>query len=190
MDEAVSHEARIVLAIPLDCLPRSSLVDALHLAASLKAVLRTRLLGGADWAVVSAWGAAHGLIGACDEDGYVFVGRAESVVREAMALDTSPEPHEVPLGLLLGYPPCCCQAIADVKEANIDAFAERARQWAFPGEFSLIDPGGYAEGRALICHLPCSPSCTASLTLAKRALAFLNENPELLAMGTWGVTSS
>lgn len=185
MDKAISDKAHLVLTLPLDCLPPSALVDALHLAAGLKVVLRTRLIRGADWANVSAWCNAHELVGVRDEEGYAIIGLTDSVVREALTLDMSPNPHEIALGVLLGYPPCCCRAIAEVGEAAIDAYAEATRNRNFGGDYSLINPGEYVDGRTLICHLPCSPWCDDSLKLAKKALGFLRNDPRLLAMENW-----
>ena len=65
--------SRLLEALPFGCLPRSSLVDALHLAAGTKEVLRTRLLDGCDVKPILDWCKASGLVGKADEDRFVFL---------------------------------------------------------------------------------------------------------------------
>jgi hypothetical protein len=120
-----------------------------------------------------------------DEDRFVVVGKHSGLVEHALRVDRSSTPHEITLGILLGYPICCCRAVADAGEAEIDRLAERASRWEFSGEYSLIDPSGHAEGESLVCHVPCSPRCFPSLQLAFRALAFLQQHPRLLKFGNW-----
>lgn len=160
------------------------MVDALHLAAGLKRVLRTKLSDLAGWCHVLDWCTTNNLVGTLDKDGYVVVGWTESVVHRAMSLDVSSQPHEMDFGTLLGYPACCCKAIAQVGEAAIDDYADRASKWPYDGEYALINPSQYTHGLALICHVPCSPNCRQSLILAKQALAFLKVNPKLIEW--WG----
>ncbi|MDW8243037.1 MAG: hypothetical protein RMJ88_07475 [Thermogemmata sp.] len=180
MDETVCQETELILSLPLDCLPCSALVDVLHLAAGLKKVMRTKLLNGADETTVISWCTAHSLVGMCDEERYVFIGKTRDAVLQALAIDKSQTPHEMQFGTLLGYPSCCCEAVARIGEAAIDDYAKTVAHWMFPGEYILINPRGYTQGQSLICHLPCSPICEQSLTMAKQALVFLQDKPKLL----------
>lgn len=176
MDTNLSFEACLVLSVPLDSLPPSALVDIIHLAAGLKQIVRTRLLSPEAFGKVASWCLRFGLVSTCDEDGYVFIGNDLGLVRQAMTLDLSPHPHEIPLGILLGYPLCCCQAIASVGESGIEAYKEIVASWDFSNEYDLINPLGYTRGQSLICHLPCSAKCNLSLIIAKRASSFLRNN--------------
>jgi len=175
----------LILSLPLDCLPQSALVDTLLLAAGVKRVLRTKLLDGADVEKVRQWYESHGLFGATDEDGFVFVGRRPDVVEVSLLLDRSSLAHELPFGLLLGYPACCCQAVAVVGEAEIDRLSRETAAWEFKGDFALIDPSGYAAGEALIAHVPCSSKCVASLQSALKVLSFLCNCNDLPTLSNW-----
>jgi hypothetical protein len=166
----------MVRSIPRDALPASAGVDVLHLSANLKSAFRSRLATPNLCSVVEQWCEQHGLAFQVDQDGFVCVARTNVLAARLLEVDRSPEPHERTLGLLLGYPSCCCEYVANVGESNIDKLAEQMREWRFLGEYRLIDPTGYLRGSSLICHLPCSPCCTVSLTIARLALRFLNEH--------------
>ena len=183
--KALTESARLVETLPLNCLPPSSLVDALHLAAGTKEVFRSRLLDEADTGVFADWCKANGMAGIVDEDTFVVVGKNLDVVEHALLIDRSPVPHEMPFGLLLGYPTCCCRVVAEAGEAEIDRLVDEASTWEFSGVFSMIDPSGYADGEALICHVPCSPRCLPSLRLAQIAMSFLHAHPHLLLFRNW-----
>jgi hypothetical protein len=173
----------LIETLPLGCLSPSSLVDALHLAAGTKQVLRTRLLDGANIGPVLGWYKTNGLEGMVDEDRFVVVGKHCEVVEQAIRIDRSPVPHEMTLGLLLGYPACCCGKVAEAGEAQIDRLADAASRWQFIGDYSLIDPSGYVDGEALICHVPCSSQCSPSLQLAYLTLALIHSEPRLATHG-------
>ena len=49
-------------------------------------------------------------------------------------------PHEASLGRLLGYPPCCCEFVAECGETRIDELAGEVARWAFRDIYQLIDP--------------------------------------------------
>jgi hypothetical protein len=149
------------------------LVDALHLAAGTKRVFRTRLLADVPADSVLGWTRSARLVGFVDAERYFFAGLTRQEVECAATLDAATTPHEFGFGALLGYPDCCCRAVAAVGEANIDAHAHVVSRWAFAGRHRLIDPGGYRGGLALISHLPCSPTCDHSLELAERVLRYL-----------------
>lgn len=180
MDETpYPDRTQLVLTLPLDRLPASALVDALHLAAGTRRVLRTRLLAAADAGAVLDWCRRCGLAGRVDGAGYLFVGLVDADVDRAAILDASTSPHEKAFGTLLGYPACCCNAIAAVGEQAIDEYALSVAEWDFAGPYRIIDPSGYAGGLSLICHLPCSPTCGSSLLLARTAASYLTNSSAL-----------
>lgn len=183
--KGISESEELILSLPLDCMPPSALVDTLLLAAGVKAVLRTRVKDDADVGKVRRWCDSHGLAGTVDEDRFLVVGRSNDVVEDALFIDRSPFAHEMTFGLLLGYPACCCQVVAEAGEAEIDRLARVAAAWDFRGEFALIDPSGYAAGEALIAHVPCSAECVPSLQMARKALALLAGNPHLIGLPNW-----
>ncbi len=166
----------LVGSIPCEALPASAAVDALHLSANLKSAFRCRLRVPTLFSLVKPWCELHGLVIRGDQDGFVCVARTMELATRVLEVDRSAEPHERMLGLLLSYPRCCAEFVALAGESNIDLLAEQIRQWRFDGEYRLIDPSGYLGGTSLICHLPCSPVCEASLVIARSALRFVNQH--------------
>lgn len=175
----------LVQSMPCEAFPASAAVDVLHLAAGLKSAFRSRLSSVARLSSVQRWCEAHGLAVSIDEDGFVCVAETEDLARRVLEVDRSPEPHERTLGLMLGYPPCCCEFVERVGEAGIDMLAEQMRSWRFVGECRLIDPSDYLKGSSLICHLPCSPCCAPSLALTRAALLFLDQHRDELGFSRW-----
>ena len=142
------------------------------MSANLKSAFRCRLTDPSLFPLLKPWCKQHGLAVRVDRDGFVCVAKTIELATRLLEVDRSPQPHERILGLLLGYPLCCAEFVADAGESNIDALAAEIRQWAFAGEYRLIDPSSYLDGASLICHLPCSPRCSASLAIARGALLF------------------
>lgn len=178
----------LVRTIPREGLPPSAGVDALHLSAHLKSAFRSRLTAPAFVPLVKQWCERHGLAVRFDQDGFVCVARTMELADRILEVDRNPEPHERTLGLLLNYPHCCAEFVAHAGESNIDRLAEQIRNWMFAGEYGLIDPSGYLDGTSLICHLPCSPTCSASLEIARSALQFVNQyrlEPGFERWSTW-----
>lgn len=155
-------------------MPRSATVDMLQFLATTKPAVRLdlALATTAGERSLRRW-ATEAKFGIADDGSFLVIAKAAVEPATVLAVDRSPQPHEATLGELLGYPRCCSRAVAFVGEANIDRLAARQATWAFVGEFSAIDPSGYAGGRALVSHLPCSPDCTRSLGLARSAAAFV-----------------
>jgi len=127
---------------------------------------------------VAAWCQQYGLVLQADSEGYICIASTAELADLVLLVDRSVEPHERQLGKLLGYPVCCCNFVAALGEANIDWLAPEIANWLFVGRFRRIDPTGYLKGKSLICHLPCSPQCRASLNLAEKALDFIKANSE------------
>jgi hypothetical protein len=85
----------------------------------------------------------------------------------------------------LGYPPCCCTAIATAGESAIDDCAAIAADWNYSGCYRMINPAAYRAGGSLICHVPCSPTCDASLSLATRAWSVARQNLHRPRFSLW-----
>ncbi len=129
-------------------------------------------------AKLAAWCEQYSFAFKVDDEGYVCVARDIYLASIILSVAQSFEPHELRLGSLLGYPSCCCNFVSVIGEANIDTLAVEVATWSFVGRFRLINPSGYLDGKSLICHLPCSPECSASLRIAEQALNFIEANYE------------
>ena len=168
----LADEAAAFAALPHRTLPLSAGVDFLHMVACGKPAVRFKLTehGSTDLAL---WCAAHGDACRVDEDGFCCVAPTLSLAERVLEVDRRTEPHELELGLLLGYPRCCSEGVAEIGESAIDDHAAVVARWPYAGRYRLIDPSGYRRGDSLVCHLPCSPACGPSLELALRAARFL-----------------
>jgi len=163
----------LVRSFPSEALPASAAVDVLLFSANLKAAFRCRLRSNNLLPLVKLWCESYGLTVQVDQDGFISVAKSVELAIRVLEVDRSQEPHEQTLGLLFGYPKCCCEFVGRIGESKIDYLAEQIRQWKFDGEYRLIDPTDYLAGTSLICHLPCSPVCSASLKIARSALQFV-----------------
>jgi hypothetical protein len=159
-------------ALPHDTLPRSAGVDFLHLLVSRKPAVRFKLTDHGSTAI-SGWCHAHGYACRVDDEGYCCVARTASFAEHVLEVDRRSEPHELELGLLLGYPRCCADVVALIGESAIDEHALVVAAWTYEKGFRSIDPSGYRSGTSLICHLPCCPTCLPSLEIASSAARFL-----------------
>ena len=162
-------------ALPWSDLPPSFRVDLLQLLSASRPAIRTHVRETARQGL-RAWCTASGLDFAADGP---WVGLSTEVGRAARILqtDASPAPHEFDLGLLLGYPACCCEQAALVGESQLDRYAQDVASWPLRDGYALLDISRYAEGLALISHLPCSPDCEPSRVLAEQSVAWLNDQP-------------
>jgi hypothetical protein len=149
-------------------LAASVAVDALGVLVIAKPAMRT--FAGDRASALLAWASDANLSAAADHDGFVAVAHSKSLAGRVLAVDRSPDDHCAELGTLLGYPRCCADRVAALGESAIDDYAESVDAWLYEGPFRLIDTSGYRSGRALISHLPCSPTCLGSLELARRCL--------------------
>lgn len=171
-------------SLPHITLPLSAGVDFLHLVACGKPAVRFKLTEHGS-VHLAKWCAAHGYACLVDEDGFCCVAPTVHRATRVLEVDRRTEPHELELGLLLGYPQCCCAAIAAVGESAIDEHAAVVATWPFEGRFRLIDPSGYRMGDSLICHLPCGPRCEPSLQLVSRAASFIRGRLAGAPFGRW-----
>lgn len=175
-------------AFPWRLFGPSAAVDLLRLSAGCTQAVRLRLTSNVDVAYVLDWGRANELGVVVDEERFVALASDVDHARHVLQVDAADRPHELTLGVLLGYPLCCAQEIARIGENAIDARAREIATWRFPGRWAAIEPGGYLAGRSLISHLPCSERCAPSLRQARRALECLDEIggvPAYVEMRNW-----
>lgn len=182
--DATAFAASTFAALPLKQLPASTWVDFLHLVALGKPAVRVRVSepGRQD---LARWCTIYRYAWSSDTDGFFCVAHSQNLADHILEVDRRTEPHELNLGLLLGYPSCCCEAVAELGESKIDDYAMAVASWGFQRQFRLINPSGYTQGASLICHLPCSPCCEDSLKIAMRAARFLRERLEHPAFASW-----
>ena len=171
-------------ASPREELALSAGVDFLHLVFLRKPAIRFQLPEPAVNSI-SQWCEAYHYYFSLDDEGFCCVARRESLPYRLLEVDRRPVPHALELGQLLGYPRCCCRAIASIGERNIDERAVTAAGWNYEGEFRLINPARYQQGCSLICHLPCSSTCSYSLAIAKRALRVVTAYQKHAAFSAW-----
>lgn len=155
--------------VPRTPIRASTVVDMLVWCATTKPALRSQAPEGAsDDGVLQEWARSYDADFAMDRDGYFCVSRTIPA-HDVLGIDSSPEPHEYEFGVLLGYPTCCSAAGAAVGEANLDLhLSTTVAQWQFPVPYHRIDPTAYISGAALICHIPCAPTCESSLAIATK----------------------
>jgi hypothetical protein len=151
-------------------LPQSAHVDLLALRAGIRVVMRTIVRRPMQGSEVRLWFLRQGFFCGIDADGFVVVSRHPNRVRRTLALDRASYEHTYALGIALGYPACCARRAARVGESGIDSWAKIVSGARYVGHFKLIDPSGYATGRAFVSHVPCSASCTVSLRQARHLL--------------------
>jgi hypothetical protein len=160
-------------SFPFQWLRSSALVDYLLLSASVKPAARLQVDSASGLDYLMAWCQKSALDFAADVDGFACVSVEPGFASKILEIDRRTDPHEIELGVALGYPRCCCERIARVGESSIDSYAREVAQWEFTGPYRRINPAHYSSGLALISHLPCAINCGPSLAIADRALEFV-----------------
>jgi hypothetical protein len=158
--------------LPWSDMPSSFRVDLLQLLSGSRPAVRSHVAEPA-LEKLRMWCTASGLDFAA-EGPWVSVSTLVGRAAQVLEVDASPAPHEVDLGLLLGYPRCCCDQAALVGESNIDDYARSVAAWPLNDEYALLDISRYDEGVAIISHVPCSPDCEPSRILAQKSVAWLD----------------
>ena len=167
-DAASIRKLTVVLRRAPRWLRASAMVDLAHLLLGVRPAMRTRLNREVDAAVVRRWVRSLGYHASLDGDGFLVIARRPGLSARLLALDRAHGAHAHAFGLALGYPACCAKAAGRFGEAGIDAWSARIAARRFIGDFRWIDPSGYLQGRAVICHVPCSSRCAKSLIMARR----------------------
>ncbi|WP_035277437.1 hypothetical protein [Desulforegula conservatrix] len=159
--------------LPSD-LNKSNYIDFLLLLANLKPALRIKIDRNLTKHELNTWCTENHFGFSSNEGGYICVAVDKDTADLVQKTDDSYEPHEYKLGLLLGYPTCCCKNISTIGEKFIDEWeGELIKNYTFEGEFELINPKGYGAGFSLISHVPCSPVCKPSLNIAQKSLQII-----------------
>jgi hypothetical protein len=171
------------MSLPIQSLPSwlkpSASVDLAQLYFGIRPAMRTELQRPASDAAIQRWTRRFRLFPLLDKDRFLVISRSAALSRRVLALDRRPGDHTYALGLMLGYPRCCCRAAAQVGDEALDAWSETRSKNAFYGRFKAINPHGYRDGRALISHIPCSARCLASLQMADALLQRLRRPDKL-----------
>ena len=168
-------------------LPVSANVDIFLFLLKLKPFLRTRFKSALPNLLdnLRQWSLNHGFSFAYDGFNSIYMAWDKKVLEQIITLDQSFDPHEIPLGLLLGYPHCCCEKIAQLGESGIDDFEAWLSHQEFEGAFKLINPSKYVIGNAFISHVPCSTTCVESLHIAHHFANFLQSHKIETCVQPW-----
>jgi hypothetical protein len=160
----------------------SALTDLLLLAAGCRQTLHVRPWGQGLFAVIVEWARKVNLESMSD-DQYVFVISAGSgQAQAALQADRSILPHTRELGLQLGYPFCCSEEMAKWGEAAIDEGALITSKWSLFGSFRCLRVDGYFDGLSWLSHVPCSPTCHESRSMAEAGHDWLMRQPKLSSL--------
>ncbi|MCE0814781.1 DUF483 domain-containing protein [Buttiauxella sp. S04-F03] len=157
-------------------LPKSAYVDLLLFVSDMKPAIRIGVLDDIRAFKLFQWATGLGYFSKIDDNGFVFVSKVNNV-EYLIKVDQSYLDHTEELGTLLGYPICCIKSISKVGESNIDSYEENVvYNWEFENDFQLINPKLYYQGCSLISHIPCTPTCIRSLSIARKALSIVKNN--------------
>lgn len=157
-------------------LPKSAYVDLLLFISDIKPAIRIGVLDDVRAFKLCQWATVFGYFSKIDDHGFAFVSKVNNV-EHLIQVDQSYLDHTEELGKLLGYPSCCIKKISKVGESNIDSYEENVvYSWEFENDFQLISPNLYYQGCSLISHIPCSPTCTRSLSIARKVLSIVKNN--------------
>jgi hypothetical protein len=160
----------------------SALTDLLLLAAGCRQTLRLRPLDRCFFAEIVEWARKENLESVSD-DQYVCVSSAGSRQAQAtLQADRSILPHTRELGLHLGYPICCSEEMAKWGESAIDERARIAAKWSLSGSFRCLQVNGYLDGLSWLSHVPCSPTCCESRSMAEAGHDWLMRQPTLSSL--------
>ena len=166
-----------------EILPLSSKVDLLLFLLSLKPAFRTFVASG-NMTLIKSWCDKHEFSFESDHS-FVYISSDHALNRRIKSLDAAEVPHAVELGVLLGYPKCCCNKIASIGEGKIDAYADWLNNQSFSDPYRIINTSMYSQGIALISHVPCSVVCKPSLLIAKKVLTYLRKERKKTIFSKW-----
>lgn len=109
--------------------------------------------------------AEHRLSQASTAGRVLFVGRDPARVRAAVGCELAPD-HDLALGQLLGYPRCCVEAYLEIPPPRRNAAVHRrtsaATRGTFAARLNTLDLAVFHY----VSWLPCSFSCSLSLSFA------------------------
>jgi hypothetical protein len=170
---APSLTAASVGPLPWALLPPSLRVDVLQIVAVGRPAIRSYVRNERARSDIQRW---------CDDvewsvtsDGpWICISSCADLGRHILDVDGGESRHEFELGMLLGYPECCCRFASEVGESKLDMHCAERGQSSYVGEFRALDISKYTAGLSLLAHIPCTTRCVDSLALAKACLKTVN----------------
>lgn len=167
-------------------LPLSANVDLMLFLLGQKQCFRTRIKSkDRNLCNFFEWVSSNNFYYEIKQINYLYIGIEKDFISQVSKVDHSHKRHERELGILLGYPICCVEKIAEVGEEYIDDFENWLITQSFEGAFQLINPVNYRKGFAFISHVPCSTKCQESLAQALLFSKFLIENKNEKLLNPW-----
>lgn len=151
----------------------SAAVDLALVLSGARTTLRTELAEPITAEAVRRWARGLGLYVSWDNDGFLALSRKPGLSRKLLYIDAAPGDHLAVLGRLLGYPACCVLSARRVGEGGLDHRADALGARRHIGRFRSIDATDYCSGEGLVSHVPCGPSCGASVRIARVAALYL-----------------
>ena len=168
-------------------LPESAKVDITQFIAGLKPAVRTKLTTNSCATKLVRIISSLNWYYALDDDGYLVIARDKNLPHIIMEVDQSISNHEEDLGLLLGYPLCCCCYVSKiVGEECIDNISSARAYYLYNKHNKFLDVTNYLDGISLLSHLPCSLYCLASFELSLRMKNFIENHIECEFFSLWG----
>lgn len=166
-------------------MPLSANIDIILMILGLKPAIRSKIKQPDNFKFIKDWCDEWSFSSYMDKDSYIYVARNASLVKQLIELDHLAQKREDKLGMLLGYPSCCCKKIAKIGEEHIDNYEQNLCQKNFKAFFRLINPQKYRKGTAFISHVPCSTTCFASLFIAQQLGLFVLKNQKHPVLYGW-----
>ena len=136
MEENLEFPVKAFEALPPDLTP-SSYIDFHLLLGCLKSTVRLHMPQPRAQHVVDFWGEVHGYASVSNSSGYIYIAKTQDDALRLQELDDSHKAYEYRLGLLFGYPSCCCRRAAEVGESHLDEWEKLCRKMPLSGEHRI-----------------------------------------------------
>lgn len=172
-------------ALPKD-LCKSDYIDILLFLIHEKPAVRLGKNTDATYKRIANWCDMFGFASIISLAGYMYLSKWWVWAKLVQLVDDSHREHAELLGILLGYPRCCCKKIRKIGEQNIDEYEKALYVGKFTPPYNLIDCSTYVQGFSLISHVPCCNTCCKSLKIAQKALAVITQYRDSSCMQRWG----
>jgi hypothetical protein len=157
---------------PWSSVKKSSKVDILLFLLGIKPCVRSQFIpNNAD--LIVNWCHKFGLYIIIYSNYNFIFSYSKELNEEVFTTDIQKNQHEIKLGILLGYPLCCCNKIQNIGEKNIDSYETNFNYAHKNNGHPLLDISTYYDGIALISHVPCIAHCLNSIQIATKALSSL-----------------
>ena len=110
-----------------DCLYKSNYIDMLLFLCNLKPAVRFFLTDSVAKNKMILWCNQNKYKAVLHKDRIIYISKSFILSNLVRCIDNTSNKHEYILGLLLGYPRCCCRKISLIGEENIDSFETKMR---------------------------------------------------------------